>query len=190
MKGTGNIASVLLIILAMGLLDQCAPRTGRSLLTIFFDGVPVADSAEMDPVGADSLLTDSVGHVVEAAAEREDAMLAHYPYEERECAACHDQRSLGDMVEPEPGLCYVCHEDFGDAYAYLHGPVAGGYCTACHDPHMSENEKLLRHTGEQLCLYCHQSEDVLQNEMHQDLEGMACTDCHNPHGGEDRFIFY
>ncbi len=105
------------------------------------------------------------------------------------CSSCHDQNSLGNMLEPQPGLCYMCHEDLSTLYKTLHGPVAGGYCTSCHDPHRSENEKLLKYTGEQLCFYCHKAESVYKNEMHQDLEGMECIDCHNPHGGEDKYIF-
>ena len=93
------------------------------------------------------------------------------------------------MIEPQPGLCYICHEDLAEQYNYLHGPVTGGYCSACHNPHKSEHEKLLRYTGEALCYYCHEAESVLQNEMHEGLDGMLCTDCHNPHGGEDKYIF-
>lgn len=113
----------------------------------------------------------------------------HYPYAEKECVACHDEQSLGRMTEPEPGLCYICHEDLSGIYAYLHGPVAGGYCSSCHNPHSSEHESLLRFSGDQLCFHCHTEEDVYRNEMHSDLDGMACTDCHNAHGGEDKYIF-
>ncbi|MEA3462326.1 MAG: cytochrome c3 family protein [Bacteroidota bacterium] len=113
----------------------------------------------------------------------------HYPFGEGECASCHNEHSLGSMIEPQPALCYICHEDLAEQYNYLHGPVAGGYCSACHDPHRSTNEKLLRYSGEELCFYCHKAESVRNNEMHQDLEGMLCTDCHNPHGGEDKYIF-
>ncbi|MDF1575189.1 MAG: cytochrome c3 family protein [Bacteroidales bacterium] len=67
--------------------------------------------------------------------------------------------------------------------------LPGGYCTACHDPHSSGNEMLLRFTGEKLCFYCHKAGSVMRNEMHEGIEGMLCTDCHNPHGGEDNYIF-
>jgi predicted CXXCH cytochrome family protein len=178
------------MLVTIMLVSQCSPRAGRSLLTFFFDGVPGSDTTEIGLLEADTVLTDSLNPGVTGSLREEPLAIVHYPYQERECAACHDQQSLGNMVEPEPGLCYMCHEDFGATYEYLHGPVAGGYCTSCHDPHLSENEKLLRLTGEQLCLHCHNPESVFKNEMHQDLEGMTCTDCHNPHGGEDRFIFY
>ncbi len=113
----------------------------------------------------------------------------HYPYAERECAACHDEQSLGSMTEPQPGLCYICHEDLTANYTYLHGPVAGGYCTSCHDPHSSKNEKLLRYQGDELCFHCHKKESVYRNEMHEGLDGMACTDCHNRPRGRRQIYF-
>ena len=94
------------------------------------------------------------------------------------------------MLEPEPALCYMCHEDLTSVYPVLHGPVGGGYCTACHDPHSSKAGSLLRFNGRDLCLYCHVEKEVLKNEIHEGLEEMACSDCHNPHGGEDMNFLY
>jgi predicted CXXCH cytochrome family protein len=170
--------------------QQCSPRTGQKMITFFFDGVPGTDSTSIQST-ADSLemelLPDPAATGLSGTAS---AMVVHYPYGERECETCHDAGSLGSMVEPQPDLCYLCHDNYMNSYAVLHGPVAGGYCTSCHDPHMSPEAKLLRFTGQPLCYYCHQQEDVKRNEMHSDLEGMACTDCHNPHGGEDRTFLY
>lgn len=171
------------------LFGQCSRHTGQSLLTFFFDGVPEEDSTELAIAGQDVAAGDSVSQGLDLVEQSSTAMLVHYPYEERECAACHDPNSLGSMLEPQPGLCYMCHEDFSTSYTYLHGPVAGGYCTSCHNPHLSEKAHLLRFTGSDLCYHCHRQESVLKNEMHSDLEGMDCTDCHNAHGGEDKFIF-
>jgi len=158
------------------------------LLTFFFDGVPDTDSTTMLVTEEESSAVDSTGLEGEVLPSK-PALWVHYPYAERECASCHDELSLGSMTEPEPGLCYMCHEDLSTTYNYLHGPVAGGYCTSCHNPHSSENVKLLRITGDDLCFHCHREESVRRNEMHLDLDGMVCTDCHNPHGGEDKYIF-
>ncbi len=175
--------------MGMILLSQCSPRTGKSLLQIFFDGVPETDSSSLAITDPGNIAPDSGSIEAGQMAGHVAAGVVHYPYGERECASCHNERSLGSMLEPQPGLCYLCHEDLSEQYNYLHGPVAGGYCTACHDPHSSENEHLLKYTGEALCFYCHKARSVLGNEMHEGIEGMLCTDCHNPHGGEDKYIF-
>lgn len=189
MRKPAHIWTGLLLISALALFAQCSRHTGKSLLTFFFDGVPEEDSTALVHQDVGAIQGDSSSQVSILPASEFSGMLVHYPYEERECAACHDPSSLGSMLEPQPGLCYMCHEDFSSSYAYLHGPVAGGYCTSCHNPHLSENEHLLRFTGSELCYHCHKEESVLKNEMHMDLDGMECTDCHNVHGGEDKYIF-
>jgi len=173
----------------MVLFSRCSPHAGKSVLHFFFDGVPESDSV-MTAVrpGADTL-SGTGDNAMEAIVSQIPEEFMHYPYQEQECASCHNELSLGSMVEPQPGLCYICHEDLALSYNYLHGPVAGGYCTTCHDPHRAEHEHLLKMEGDALCFFCHQKTSVLSNEMHQDLEGMSCMDCHNPHGGDDKYIF-
>ena len=187
MNRQDKIGHLFLFFTGMILLCQCSPRAGKSLLTFFFDGVPETDtltaiSDQVKPL-SDSTLTEG-----ETIAMKETNHGLHFPYAERECAVCHDEQSPGSMTEPQPGLCYNCHEDLSATYPYLHGPVAGGYCTTCHDPHSSGNEKLLRVKGDELCFYCHTKEGAVWNEMHKDFDGMGCSGCHNSHGGEDKNI--
>jgi len=182
---------VLIVALpAILMLSNCSPRAGHSILTFFFDGVPDHDSVSSASGGTAKEMSDTLALTDEATAEKKTVQVLHYPYQEKECAVCHDQNSLGDMVEPEPGLCYQCHEDFSYNYKFLHGPVAGGYCTACHHPHMAAEPNLLRRSGQALCLYCHEQLPDSWNEVHGDLGDMNCTECHNPHGGEDKNILY
>ncbi|RLD72470.1 MAG: hypothetical protein DRJ29_04065 [Bacteroidetes bacterium] len=188
MKLSANIWSAVVVV-GMVLFSQCSPYAGKSVLHFFFDGVPENDSTSLANVETNGIPDDSTGNSNETLAFAEPEGKIHYPFGEGECASCHNEQALGTMVEPQPGLCYICHEDLAEQYSYLHGPVAGGYCSACHDPHRSANEKLLRITGDALCFHCHEAESVLGNEMHEGLEGMLCTDCHNPHGGEDKYIF-
>ena len=176
--------------LLLVLLSQCSPYAGRSVLSFFFDGVPQNDSLQTELAALEDSTANSLNPEKALMVRTEIPRFIHYPYEEGECSSCHNQQSLGTMIEPQPGLCYLCHEDLGTVYTYLHGPVAGGYCTSCHDPHESESEKLLRRTGDGLCFFCHGKQSVEKNEMHQDLEGMPCMDCHNPHGGDDKYIFH
>lgn len=185
----GQIWSIVLIAMGMALLSQCSPYAGKSVLHFFFDGVPETDSISMQGGDPEGIMADSSLRSEGILAISDSESFVHYPYGERECASCHNEQALGSMLEPQPGLCYICHEDLAEQYSYLHGPVAGGYCTACHDPHRSESEKLLKMTGEALCFYCHEAKSVLGNDIHEELEGMLCTDCHNPHGGEDKYIF-
>jgi predicted CXXCH cytochrome family protein len=178
-----------ILLVGLVLMSQCSPHAGKSILHIFFDGVPETDSIEAEFTDTGTTLPAEDAISQELAVLPETVIYRHYPYEEQECASCHDELSLGLMVESQPGLCYSCHEDFAGSFGYLHGPVAGGYCTACHDPHQSEKDHLLRLNGNALCFYCHLEESVLENDMHADLDGMLCMDCHNPHGGEDKYIF-
>ena len=190
MRRAKQIGCFFILLAAVLIINCCSPLTGKSLLTFFFDGVPGTESTDSENENIPDQSVDTVTSSAISRAANRTAMLVHYPYQEKECGACHNQNSLGEMVEQEPGLCYLCHEDFGTLFKTIHGPVAGGYCTACHNPHMAENEHLLRFTGQELCFYCHRSTAVLKNEIHMDLDGMNCTDCHNPHGGEDRYILY
>ena len=188
MKHPVHIFWGIVLLTGLVLLNQCSPHAGKSVLHFFFDGVPASDSLEAARTDPGTTLPAPDASSQELAVLPEARIFVHYPYEEQECASCHDELSLGRMVEAQPGLCYVCHEDFTGSFGYLHGPVAGGYCTACHDPHQSEKEHLLRLSGKALCFYCHQEESVLENDMHADLEGMLCLDCHHPHGGDDKYI--
>ena len=189
MKHTGRLGHGFLMGLVIVLLSQCSPYAGKNMLNFLFDGVPETDTVQAKLTDLEGTSTDSLGRPEVLLALEKPNRFVHYPYEEGECASCHNELSLGTMLEAQPGLCYICHEDLSTVYSYLHGPVAGGYCTSCHDPHISESGKLLRMTGDDLCLFCHSKESVSKNEMHLDLEGMLCMDCHNPHGGEDKYLF-
>ncbi|MDF1575188.1 MAG: cytochrome c3 family protein [Bacteroidales bacterium] len=126
MKCLRNICIRLLLGMGMIFLSQCSPYAGKSLLHFFFDGVPDADTisvASADPGIADP---DSTLMASGQRAPDEAELFIHYPYGERECASCHNKSSLGSMTEPQPALCYICHEDLTGQFNYLHGPVAGG----------------------------------------------------------------
>jgi predicted CXXCH cytochrome family protein len=159
------------------------------MLNFFFDGVPENDSLQAELAAVEEFPADTMKAREALLVRQEKSRFVHYPYEEGECASCHNKQSLGSMVEPQPGLCYLCHEDLSELFTHLHGPVAGGYCTSCHNPHESGSGKLLRIAGDELCYFCHLEPSVKKNEMHQDLDGMFCMDCHHPHGGEDKYIF-
>jgi predicted CXXCH cytochrome family protein len=178
----------LLPVAVISVAISCSPKISNNLLTFFFDGVPSADSTKAGS-SAELPASDINSEVFRAVpVELRSGYSMHYPYSENECFSCHDEKSKSDLILPQPGLCYTCHSDFSEEYTSLHGPVAGGYCTVCHNPHMSKNKKLLVRAGQALCLDCHQSQAVFKNEAHSQIADSECIICHNPHGGGDRFI--
>ncbi|MFH1321656.1 MAG: cytochrome c3 family protein [Bacteroidota bacterium] len=158
-------------------------------MSFLFDGVPDPNNKEIINSN-DSLSQLDSANIIEAPRKNliSKKSILHPPYKERECANCHDKSVISMLLHPQPGLCYGCHEDFDKMYNFVHGPVAGGYCTSCHNPHMAKLEKLLLRSGQQLCLYCHNSTRVFKNNIHKDIGDINCSECHNPHGGEDRYL--
>jgi len=167
---------------------SCSTDKNRKALSFFFDGVPQPDTV--------AALTDTGSRPSESNVETGDSALArvvtvytlHYPFEEKECMSCHNENSPGEMVLPEPDLCYMCHDDFANQYEVVHGAVVLGMCTSCHQAHQSRYNYLLKMTDQTLCTQCHDLEQVLQNEMHSDIGDTECTLCHNPHGGSDQYL--
>ena len=176
------LLSVLLII-----NSSCSSSDGKKILSIFFDGVP---QAKKEKPAADSLLVSNEnkqkpGKINKRVAQQ---IFYHPPYRTRACAKCHNLQAGNDLIKQPPKLCYTCHDNFKNKFAVLHGPVASGYCTQCHNPHSTKIPKLLERKGQKLCLYCHEKKDVFKNEVHEDINNTDCTDCHDPHGGDDRFL--
>lgn len=168
-----------LLLLLLVFLLGCSPK----VVSYFFDGVPVSDTVSL--AAGDSLRTDSAGSSVIASAAGKKLNM-HPPYELKKCNICHSPGSASKLSQPEPGLCYLCHDDFSLTYKIVHGPAEAGYCTNCHRPHSSENPKLLRRTGQLLCLECHAAKDVFKKPAHAGFQNADCLVCHNPHGGNDR----
>jgi predicted CXXCH cytochrome family protein len=165
----------------------CSVQDHFRTLSFFFDGVPSPEAVRQ------AALVDSL----KAAAKDTSAILAktatptsfvHQPYLEKKCDECHNTGSMGSQKQLMPGLCYQCHTDFGTQYTFEHGPSAGGYCTQCHHPHQSKEEKLLVRTGNGLCLQCHDTLLVVENPFHKISGETNCITCHNPHGSNNRFL--
>lgn len=143
------------------------------------------------------------------------------------CLACHDPHAsnYADQLKMQPAdLCLSCHnreynsgkDKIKNMKALLdqnkdhHGPIREKDCSACHNPHGSDNFRLLRAyfppvfyapykaSNYQLCFMCH--EDTIAEEkftttltgfrngnqnlhyvhVHR-LKGRTCRACHNPH---------
>jgi len=167
---------------------SCNTQKRYKVLSFFFDGVPNPQTTDIRVV-ADSLsILDSTNLLANSDEVTKSRFILHLPYGKKECISCHDQNSIGKTVESQPQLCYKCHDDYNESYQFVHGPVGGGYCSICHDPHKSQLNQLLKQPAEQLCLNCHDSSTVYNSKFHKKNEQTSCIECHNPHGGENRFM--
>ncbi len=109
-----------------------------------------------------------------------------YHPEIEKCAACHDRPERGYAVAgSKEAVCYRCHER-QDAKKIVHGPLGGGECTACHDPHGSGNAALTTARHEALCVSCHDQESSAEHLRRS--KGKACTACHEPHSSDKQFL--
>lgn len=176
----------LLTFAITGILTSCSSGEGKEVLSFFFDGVD--DNSKTEETVDTLVAYNQEEGEFNLVTKKTPQVFYHEPYKGKGCDNCHDLKAGNKLYESQPALCYNCHDDFNSQYSVLHGPVAAGYCTACHNPHLAKNEKLLKREGQDICLYCHQKSDVFRNEMHSDIGDTNCTECHDPHGGDDRFL--
>jgi len=69
-----------------------------------------------------------------------------------------------------------------------HLPVENGECSSCHNPHQSDNKKLLLKVDAKLCFDCH--EDLQQKLTkaafkHDPAGNGDCGSCHNAHASAE-----
>jgi predicted CXXCH cytochrome family protein len=112
----------------------------------------------------------------------------------KDCFVCHDERARAYTISiPDVELCAKCH-DRRPAAKFVHGPVAIGSCTVCHDPHGQTNPAFLVASGEALCFRCHTEADALKHLVIRSpgsgdfLREKGCTYCHDPHQADRRFL--
>jgi len=148
--------------------------------------------------------------------------------DKRSCLYCHDAHAANfkSLVRSSPiKLCLSCHDkpivtDKGvlrDMKTHLaqnknhHEPIREGKCNACHDPHGSDNRRILRSdyppefyapfdvTNYKLCFACHKESLVLEEatdtatdfrngtknlhyvHVNRSLKGRTCRACHDVH---------
>ncbi len=104
------------------------------------------------------------------------------------CDACHESVSTPHpqkgkktfkLAQEPPDLCVNCHEAFGKK-KNVHPPAKEGICTTCHNPHASNQPKLLVQPLKELCGTCHEAETSAKIP-HGPVAAGECTLCHAPH---------
>jgi predicted CXXCH cytochrome family protein len=112
--------------------------------------------------------------------------------EEHECDKCHNLRgavpSYRRMRRSSTCMTDECHSDMGTS-EFVHGPVAGGTCVACHNPHGSTNKDHRSRTGARECYVCHENkkDDFAKSNPHKPVAQGKCIDCHDPHQSGAKF---
>lgn len=135
-----------------------------------------------------------------------EGKVRHTPFERGECTACHDPHGGPDrmnLLQPQPELCYECHEEVAESVAdatTVHGALkTGRKCTGCHNPHSADSKALLLHPPMELCLSCHNETMqkgsrqlanmaalLIENPVHHGpIDSKDCTACHHPHASQN-----
>jgi len=175
---------IMTALLASLLPRECDEEQKYRVLSFFFDGVPLPPSMQVVVVDTTATTDSTQAKPVKLAFTRppEPTIFVHKPYSERRCQDCHKGEFGQSLIEPRVDLvCQHCHEQFRQMPTYIHGPVAVGQCTRCHNPHKTKYEHLLVKDGSEVCLQCHEAIDRERVTAHQDLTAKECFDCHNPH---------
>ncbi len=109
------------------------------------------------------------------------------------CTSCHALSSIKDktLAVGIDWTCQNCHSDKSGPFPYEHPVVNnhlvnGGGCTECHQPHGSNNDRLLNEPDRRLCQQCH-STPPGHFTNHDGLGSkLECQNCHSDiHGSFD-----
>lgn len=133
----------------------------------------------------------------------------HPPLTDWTCFSCHTPPAEGKTGYPVPpkkvgsDVCYECHSDLQDlqnSAKVNHAPFESGDCLSCHNPHSSNQPKLLVADITSMCLYCHEPKyakdhPVLRHPVDgrrdplNPKKNFSCVSCHNPHASEHIKLF-
>jgi predicted CXXCH cytochrome family protein len=119
---------------------------------------------------------------------------SHGAFNRKDCFTCHDASTGGWTISLEDAaMCAKCHERRAPA-KFVHGPVAIGSCTVCHDPHGQTRPSFLTASGEALCFRCHTESDVLKHiatlpeKAGALFRDKGCVYCHDPHQADRKYL--
>ncbi len=103
------------------------------------------------------------------------------------CSNCHSGAAehVFDVEAVQSEICKQCHDDPMGAKDIVHGPVAAGSCSPCHDPHGSRYDNFLVAVGKELCLVCH-SQNLSKRHI-EERQNADCVKCHDPHSSAKEY---
>ena len=121
----------------------------------------------------------------------------HSPVTESGCDACHemaknDGKVTVALAAEGNDLCLTCHDDIQTRLEkkHPHAAVEEG-CGLCHDPHSSDQERLLVSGMNTLCAECHdlEEDDFKKKHGYQPVARLGCGGCHDAHGSnQDKLL--
>lgn len=144
----------------------------------------------------DSEQADDSASCIECHPEIKEAFKRHTPFDDKVCVSCHefgDNLASGDLPKnlgADP--CFECHRNKINMFEkdHIHGPVAGGDCVICHDPHGSSYDYSLRSPEQILCFSCHSftEKQLGKNVVHEPFRLGRCSECHDPHSANNKWV--
>ena len=101
------------------------------------------------------------------------------------CQKCHLVEESNQLLDSAEAECLTCHANVKTAKPgqTLHAAVANGECIACHAPHGSRREHLVRPGAERICLQCHDLDEI-DEAAHRNVVRVDCLICHSGHASE------
>ncbi len=111
------------------------------------------------------------------------------------CTGCHTSLNVAEVPHKvtgkfpkglsaeQPDLCYGCHDKGIFTKKNVHAALAMG-CTSCHNPHSSDNQKLLLADAPDLCYTCHDKTGFNNTSTHSPVAGGMCGSCHEVHSAK------
>jgi predicted CXXCH cytochrome family protein len=170
--------TALALCASAALLAACSGPSGHRVLTFFFDGVP--------PLGAPA--TADADHAPKGGGPAKPAIQVrdHGPFAAKLCEGCHETGRGNALVVPADELCAKCHT-LDLSRKFVHGPLNGGGCLLCHDPHRSQYPYLLVAESGTFCVRCHDRRALRQIAGHEPA-GEACAACHEAHMSDREYL--
>ncbi len=128
----------------------------------------------------------------------------HHRVKERSmnCVDCHQPHGGFERHQVREGFtgelpCFRCHADKEGPFMFEHASATIRECKACHEPHGSNNPKMLiRSTVRSLCLECHSTTQNVLTSQPPSFHNVRspryqnCTTCHTKIHGSNSSQFF